>query len=177
MNECLTTLNQAKVSTLIDCGSVGAVNVRTKVSTLIDGGSVGAVNVRTKVSTLIDDGSVGAVNVRTKVSTLIDGGSVGALNVRTKVSTLIDGGSVGALNVRTKVSTLIDGGSSSPIAHPHHQRPQWGCGSWCHLWIQGNPWNCQHSVHGMKEGNVLFNDALNTFYLRLYRIIHMVKDY
>ena len=28
-----------------------------------------------------------------------------------------------------------------------------------------------------KEGNVLFNDALNTFYLRLYGIRHMVKDY
>ena len=28
-----------------------------------------------------------------------------------------------------------------------------------------------------KEGNVLFNDALNTFYLRLYGITHMVKDH
>ena len=28
-----------------------------------------------------------------------------------------------------------------------------------------------------KEGNVLFNDALNTFYLRLYDIRHMVKDH
>ena len=28
-----------------------------------------------------------------------------------------------------------------------------------------------------KEGNVLFNDALDTFYLRLYDIIHMVKDH
>ena len=26
-----------------------------------------------------------------------------------------------------------------------------------------------------KEGNVLFNDALNTFYLRLYGVTHMVK--
>ena len=26
------------------------------------------------------------------------------------------------------------------------------------------------------EGNVLFNDALNTFYLRLYGVTHMVKD-
>ena len=26
------------------------------------------------------------------------------------------------------------------------------------------------------EGNVLFNDALNTFYLRLYFVRHMVKD-
>ena len=30
---------------------------------------------------------------------------------------------------------------------------------------------------GRKEGNVLFNDALNTFYLRLYGVGHMVKDY
>ena len=28
-----------------------------------------------------------------------------------------------------------------------------------------------------KEGNVLFNDALNTFYLRLYGVILMVKDH
>ena len=26
-----------------------------------------------------------------------------------------------------------------------------------------------------KEGNVLFNDALSTFYLRLYGVRHMVK--
>ena len=29
----------------------------------------------------------------------------------------------------------------------------------------------------MKEGTVLFNDALNTFYLRLYGVKHMVKDH
>ena len=42
-----------------------------------------------------------------------------------------------------------------------------------------------HSTHfiygymasGRKEGNVLFNDALNTFYLRLYGVRHMVKDH
>ena len=28
-----------------------------------------------------------------------------------------------------------------------------------------------------KEGNVLFNDALNTFYLRLYDVGHMVEDH
>ena len=28
-----------------------------------------------------------------------------------------------------------------------------------------------------RKGNVLFNDALNTFYLRLYGIRHMVKDH
>ena len=30
---------------------------------------------------------------------------------------------------------------------------------------------------GRKEGNVLFNDALNTFYLRLYGVKHMVKNH
>ena len=32
-------------------------------------------------------------------------------------------------------------------------------------------------VWTLKEGNVLFNDTLNTFYLRLYGIGHMVKDH
>ena len=39
----------------------------------------------------------------------------------------------------------------------------------------------QHRITGeeeeRKEGNVLFNDELNTFYLRLYGIRHMVKDH
>ena len=30
---------------------------------------------------------------------------------------------------------------------------------------------------GRKEGNALFNDALNTFYLRLYGVRHMVMDH
>ena len=30
---------------------------------------------------------------------------------------------------------------------------------------------------GKKEGNVLFNGTLNTFYLRLYGVRHMVKDH
>ena len=30
---------------------------------------------------------------------------------------------------------------------------------------------------GRKEGNVLFNDEHNTFYLRLYGVRHMVKDH
>ena len=34
-----------------------------------------------------------------------------------------------------------------------------------------------YPVPRRKEGNVLFNDALNTFYLRLYGIRHMVKDH
>ena len=32
-------------------------------------------------------------------------------------------------------------------------------------------------VVSKRERNVLFNDALNTFYLRLYGVRHMVKDH
>ena len=40
------------------------------------------------------------------------------------------------------------------------------------------PLNRQEEMEvGRKEGNVLFNDALNTFYLRLYGVRHMVKDH
>ena len=34
----------------------------------------------------------------------------------------------------------------------------------------------RHKLY-FSEGNVLFNDALNTFYLRLYGVRHMVKDH
>ena len=30
--------------------------------------------------------------------------------------------------------------------------------------------------NGRKEGNVLFNDTLNTFYLQLYDVGHMIKN-
>ena len=33
------------------------------------------------------------------------------------------------------------------------------------------------SEKGERERNVLFNDALNTFYLRLYGVRYMVKDH
>ena len=32
-------------------------------------------------------------------------------------------------------------------------------------------------IHDGREGNVLFNDTHNTFYLQLYGIRHMVKDH
>ena len=38
-------------------------------------------------------------------------------------------------------------------------------------------WQCSHLVKEGKEGNVLFNDALNTFYLRLYGVEHIVKNH
>ena len=36
-------------------------------------------------------------------------------------------------------------------------------------------WGTQ--TEGRKEGNVLFNDTLNTFYLWLYGVRHKVKDH
>ena len=33
------------------------------------------------------------------------------------------------------------------------------------------------SERGRKEGNILFNDVFNTFYLQLYGVRHMVKDH
>ena len=66
------------------------------------------------------------------------------------------------------------------------------CGALAGLrkYLNGSPWgiklitHCtmsECSYHGAtshkKEGNVLFNDALNTFYLRLYGVRHMVKDH
>ena len=43
--------------------------------------------------------------------------------------------------------------------------------------IHGNVWNHLPGFKEVNEGNVLFNDALNTFYLRLYGIGHMVEDH
>ena len=37
--------------------------------------------------------------------------------------------------------------------------------------------NHSYRERGRKEGNVLFNDALNTFYIRLYGVRHMVKNH
>ena len=33
------------------------------------------------------------------------------------------------------------------------------------------------TMNGRKERNILFNDTLSTFYLRLYGVKHMVKDH
>ena len=35
----------------------------------------------------------------------------------------------------------------------------------------------RRSILTRKEGNVLFNGAFNTFYLRLYGVTHMIKDH
>ena len=40
-----------------------------------------------------------------------------------------------------------------------------------------NPSRKMNTTVVWQEGNVLFNDAINTFYLRLYGVGHMVKDH
>ena len=40
-------------------------------------------------------------------------------------------------------------------------------------WSPRNSWKTETE----RERNVLFNDALNTFYLQLYGVRHMVKDH
>ena len=40
-----------------------------------------------------------------------------------------------------------------------------------------NTGTAEGSCDRRKEGNVLFNNALNTFVLRLYEVGHMVKDH
>ena len=53
----------------------------------------------------------------------------------------------------------------------------------CQRFIAANRKDCPMSsplpyvTHGRKEGNGLFNDALNTFYLRSYGVGHMVNDH
>ena len=49
------------------------------------------------------------------------------------------------------------------------------CNAYCKICVCIKTWHC-YSCFYLKE-NVLFNDALNTFYLRLYGIRHMVKDH
>ena len=48
----------------------------------------------------------------------------------------------------------------------HTERRQTNALNTSHIWL-----------YGRKEGNVLFNDALNTFYLQLYGVGHMLKDH
>ena len=48
-------------------------------------------------------------------------------------------------------------------------------------WLLNSEWPYLHLSSALlyreRERNVLFNDALNTFYLRLYGVRHMVKDH
>ena len=53
--------------------------------------------------------------------------------------------------------------------HSYH-----GATSRCPMQITQTP---QLALGNRKEGNVLFNDALNTFYLRIYGVRHMVKGH
>ena len=48
--------------------------------------------------------------------------------------------------------------------------------NWQHLKNKNKTLSVISDIKGLK-GNVLFNDALNTFYLQLYGIRHVVKDH
>ena len=43
--------------------------------------------------------------------------------------------------------------------------------------LKKNVFFCFFDSKGRKKGNILFNNTLNTFYLRLYGVAHMVKDH
>ena len=46
-----------------------------------------------------------------------------------------------------------------------------------HTPVAERPTHQRWKIERERERNVLFNDALNTFYLRLYGVRHMVKDH
>ena len=54
-----------------------------------------------------------------------------------------------------------------------------GCVDTADNWTRWLLWQptVKPSREPVVEGNVLFNDALNTFYLRSYGVRHMVKDH
>ena len=85
--------------------------------------------------------------------------------------------------VRCIAGSIIHGGSSqcsttgitktgAPYTHTHTHTHTY---IYIYIYIYIN--NIAANRKGRKEGNVLFNDALNTFYLRLYGVRHMVKDH
>ena len=74
-----------------------------------------------------------------------------------------------------QISWYTDSGSNQTtgIYWPHkttlyHNKPS-------HTRHQWHSRFCEMLYQRLKEGNVLFNDALNTFYLCLYGVRHMVK--
>ena len=54
---------------------------------------------------------------------------------------------------------------------------RWKSHNWQQNKLGGCAFHSQSVVERKEEGNVLFNDAFNTFYLRLYGVRHMVKDH
>ena len=66
---------------------------------------------------------------------------------------------------------------SKPIKACWGLHPVRSCEPSTFHWSQEEWYRKKQFAQPKKEGNVLFNDALNTFYLRLYGIRHMVKDH
>ena len=69
----------------------------------------------------------------------------------------------------------IPGSRQTPSSTGWVRRPSPGCPP--RSYTSGKSKQHSHVNRGRKEGNVLFNDALNTFYLRLYGVRYMVKDH
>ena len=57
------------------------------------------------------------------------------------------------------------------VAGGHHQTVP----VYTDIWFRQEGWK-EGRKNGRKEGNILFIDALNTFYLSLYGVGHMVKE-
>ena len=75
--------------------------------------------------------------------------------------------------LHTNVSNKYEGLTTGTKVRCKHSRyTQWRSRGYC----RPGP-NIYGPLIGRKEGSVLFNDALNTFYLRLYGVRHMVKDH
>ena len=66
--------------------------------------------------------------------------------------------------------SLADSGGSREVQLVAERRCQ-------HEVVQIYRETSMHVINRRKEGNGLFNDTFNTFYLRLYGVRHMVKDH
>ena len=60
---------------------------------------------------------------------------------------------------------------------PHLWNKSQKIGGWSAQFLRWQEASWTILSHTRKEGNVLFNDTLNTFYLRLYGVTHMVEDH
>ena len=78
---------------------------------------------------------------------------------------------------REPVSLLHDNGPPSEERHLYGSPQTTGPGAYNQDLENRNYNKCKKKLKIRKEGNVLFNDTLNTFYLRLYGVRHMVKDH
>ena len=84
--------------------------------------------------------------------------------------------SVSRAGVSLNIHSFIHQGvsrSSGDIAY------RWHCTKSrdCQVRVRGAPSSLYGRKEGRKKGNILFHDAFSTFYLRLYRVGHTIKDH